>query len=113
MQIAVNEIVVTEAININPVIPLFNLERFSKFSVALGTVKNVLKFIDSDQDPFLVLVRQEQQFYCNDLHQYLLNLNVRVSHKVKMLVKNLNLFIAIGVIRSQGRFDNLDLPVDT
>ena len=40
VQITVNElVVVVEAININPILPLFDLERFS---VALGTVKNVL-----------------------------------------------------------------------
>ena len=101
-----------ERVNINPILLLFDLERFSKFTIALGTVKQVLKFTDSDQDPFIILVRQEQQFYCSDLYQYLLDTNIRVPHEVKILVKTLNLFIAKGVIRTQGRFDNSDLPVD-
>ena len=112
MQIAINELVVVETVSINPILPLFDLERFSKFTIALGTDKQVFKFIDSDQDPFLVLVRQEQQFHCNDLYQYLLDTSIRVFHEVKILVKNLNLFIARRVIRSQGRFDNSYLPVD-
>ena len=60
MQIAVNGLVVVEAININLIPPLFDLEKFSKFAITLGTVKKVLKFVNSNQDPFLVLARQEQ-----------------------------------------------------
>ena len=42
----------------------------------------------------------------------MLDTNIKVPHEIKMLVKNLNLFIVKGIIRTQGRFDNTDLPVN-
>ena len=69
----------------------------------------ILEFCQSPASPFEKLVRQEQLLHCPSIFAYLINPRTNVTVDVKTTVKQLNLFLSNGVIRSKGRIINSDM----
>ena len=97
---------------INPVPPIIDLTRYSKFVKAERVMLKVLQFLNSNSNPFVKLISQEQKFHCNSIYSYLVNPNINVNVEVKNTVIDLNLVLHNDVIRAKGRLKNVELPVD-
>ena len=76
---------------INPVPPIIDLTRYSKFVKAERVKLRVLQFLNSNSDPFVKLISQEQTFHCNSIYSYLVNPNVNVTVEVKNTIRDLTL----------------------
>ena len=72
----------------------------------------VLEFCQSPANPFEKLVRQEQLLHCTSIHAHLNNPRVKVNVEVKMTIKQLSLYLVNDTIRSKGRINNSELPLD-
>ena len=72
----------------------------------------VLQFLNSNSNPFIKLISQEQKFHCNSIYSYLVNPNTNVNIEVKTTIRDLNLVLHNDVIRAKGRLKNAELPVD-
>ena len=109
-------VVVQELIaEINPIIPvppLIDLTRHSTYIKAERVMCRVLQFIESDINPFEVLIRQELRLHCNSIHTYLLNPRIRVTSDANNTVKEINLTLINDTIRTQRRLAHADLPLN-
>ena len=76
---------------INPVPPVIDLTRYSKFVKAERVKLRVLQFLNSNSDPFVKLISQEQTFHCNSIYSYLVNPNINVTVEVKNIIRDLTL----------------------
>ena len=108
LEVAVNELTA----EVNPVHPLIDLTKFSSFTRAIRVMSRVIEFCQSPANPFEKLVRQEQLLHCTSIHAYLNNPRVRVNVEVKTTVKQLSLYLENDTIRSKGRLNNSELPLD-
>ena len=63
-------------------------------------------------NPFEKLVRQEQLLHCTSIHAHFNNNRVNVNVEVKTTIKQLNLYLVNGTIRSKGRIINSELLLD-
>ena len=97
---------------INPVPPIIDLTRYSKFVKAERVMLKVLQFLNSNSNPFVKLISQEQKIHCNSIYSYLVNPNINVNVEVKNTIRDLNLVLHNDVIRAKGRLKNAELPVD-
>ena len=111
IEVVVNELTV-EVNPVHPIQPLIDLTRFSSFTRAIRVKSKVIEFCQSPANPFEKLVRQEQLLHCTSIHAYLNNPRVRVNVEVKTTVKQLSLYLENDTIRSKGRLDNSELPLD-
>ena len=75
-------------------------------------MSKVIEFCQSPANPFEKLVRQEQLLHCTSIHAYLNNPRVRVNVEVKTTIKQLSLYLVNDTIRSKGRINNSQLPLD-
>ena len=75
-------------------------------------MSKVIGFCQSPANPFEKLVRQDQLLHCTSIHAYLNNPRVRVNVEVKTTVKQLSLYLENDTIRSKGRLNNSELPLD-
>ena len=75
-------------------------------------MSKVIEFCQSPANPFEKLVRQEQLLHCTYIHAYLNNPRVRVNVEVKTTIKQLSLYLVNDTIRSKGRINNSELPLD-
>ena len=75
-------------------------------------MSKVNEFCQSPANPFEKLVRQEQLLHCTSIHAYLNNPRVRVNVEVKTTIKQLSLYLVNDTIRSKGRINNFELPLD-
>ena len=96
---------------INPVPPVIDLTRYSKFVKAERVMLRVLQFLKLNLNPFVKLISQEQKLHCNSIYFYLVNPNINVSLEVKNTIRDLNLILHNNVIKAQGRLKNAELPV--
>ena len=72
----------------------------------------VLEFCQSPANPFEKLVRQEQLLHCTSIHAHLNSPRVKVNVEVKTTIKQLSLYLVNDAIRSKGRINNSELPLD-
>ena len=105
--VVVQELTV-EINSINPVPPVTDLTRYSKFVKAERVMLKVLQFLKLNLNPFIKLISQEQKLHCNYIYSYLTNPNL----EVKNTIRDLNLVLHNDVIRAKGRLENAELPVD-
>ena len=82
-----NEVVVVQELTveinpINPVPPVIDLTRHSKFVKAERVIPKVVQFSKSDLNPFETLIRQEQKLHCNSIFSYLINSNIKANLEV-------------------------------
>ena len=110
--VSVNELTV-ELNPVQPTPPLIDLSRFSSLNKVRRVMSVILKFVQSPASPFEKLVRQEQLLHCPSIHAYLSNPRTNVTLDVKTTIKQLNLYLENGVIRSKGRINNAELPLDS
>ena len=75
-------------------------------------MSKVIEFCQSPANPFEKLVRQEQLLHCTSIHAYLNNPRVRINVEVKTTIKQLSLYLVNDTIRSKGRINNSELPLD-
>ena len=111
LEVVVNELTV-EINPIHPVHPLIDLTRFSSFTRAIRVMTKVIEFCQSPANPFEKLIRQEQLLHCTSIHAFLNNPTVRVNVEVKTTVRQLSLYLENDTIRSKGRINNSELPLD-
>ena len=97
---------------VHPIQPLIDLTRFSSFTRVIRVMSRVIEFCQSPANPFEKLVRQEQLLHCTSIHAYLNNPRVRVNVEVKTTIKQLSLYLVNDTIRSKGRINNSELPLD-
>ena len=88
-----------------------DLTRFT-FTRIVRIMSKVIEFCQSPANPFEKLVRQEQLLHCTSIHAYLNNPRVRVNVEVKTTIKQLSLYLVNDTIRSKGRINNSELPLD-
>ena len=114
IQVATNELVV-EINPVNPVPPVFDLERISSYSRAINIMSRTLSFIKSSADPLLKLVMQEQRLHCNSIYSHLTNPRINVTIDVKNTIRDLDLHLVDGVIKVKGRliYSELSLEAQT
>ena len=107
------EVKLTVEVNpIHPIQPLIDLTRFSSFTRVVRIMSKVIEFCQSPDNPFEKLIRQEQLLHCTSIHAYLNNPRVRVNVEVKTTIKQLSLHLVNDTIRSKGRINNSELPLD-
>ena len=111
VEVVVKELTV-EVNPIHPIQPLIDLTRFSSFTRVVRIMSKVIEFRQSPANPFEKLVRQEQLLHCTSIHAHLNNPRVRVSVEVKTTIKQLSLYLVDDTIRSKGRINNSELPLD-
>ena len=111
LEVVVNELTV-EINPIHPVLPIIDLTRFSSFTRAIRVMTKVIEFCQSPANPFEKLIRQEQLLHCTSIHAFLNNPRVRVNVEVKTTVRQLSLYLENDTIRSKGRINNSELPLD-
>ena len=111
IEVVVKELTV-EVNPVHPIQPLIDLTRFSSLTRAIRVMSQVIEFCQSPANPFEKLVRQEQLLHCTSIHAYLNNPRVRVNVEVKITVKQLSLFLDNDTIRSKGRLNNSEFPLD-
>ena len=111
LEVVVNELTV-EVNPIHPVHPLIDLIKFNSFTRAIRVMTKVIEFCQSPANPFEKLIRQEQLLHCTSIHAFLNNPRVRVNVEVKTTVKQLSLYLENDTIRSKGRINNSELPLD-
>ena len=111
LEVVVNEPTV-EINPIHPVHPIIDFTRFSSFTRAIRVMTKVIEFCKSPANPFEKLIRQEQLLHCNSIHAFLNNPRVRVNVEVKTTVRQLSLYLENDTIRSKGRINNSELPLD-
>ena len=111
LEVVVNELTV-EINPIHPVHPIIDLTRFSSFTRAIRVMTKVIEFCQSPANPFEKLIRQEQLLHCTSIHAFLNNPRVRVNVEVKTTVRQLSLYLENDTIRSKGRINNSELPLD-
>ena len=97
---------------INHVPPIIDLTRYNKFVKAERVMLKVLQFLNSNSNPFVKLISQEQKFHCNSIYSYLVNPNINVNVEVKNTIRDLNLVLHNDVIKAKRRLKNAELPVD-
>ena len=112
VEIVVAQELTVEINPINPVPPVTDLARFSKFVKVKRVMLKVLQSLNSNLNPFVKLISQEQKFHCNSIYSYLVNPNINVNVEVKNTIRDLNLVLHNDVIRTKGRLKNTELPVD-
>ena len=111
LEVVVNELTV-EVNPVHPVHPLIDLTKFSSFTRAIRVMTKVIEFCQSPANPFEKLIRQEQLLHCTSIHAFSNNPRVRVNVEVKTTVKQLTLYLENDTIRSKGRINNSELPLD-
>ena len=111
LEVVVNELTV-EVNPIHPVQPIIDLTRFSSFTRAIREMTKVIEFCQSPANPFEKLIRQELLLHCTSIHAFLNNPRVRVNVEVKTTVRQLSLYLENDTVRSKGRINNSELPLD-
>ena len=111
VEVVVKELTV-EINPIHPIQPLIDLTKYSSFIKVVRMMSKVLEFCQSPANPFEKLVRQEQLLHCTSIHAHLNNPRVRVNVEVKTTIKQLSLYLVNDAIRSKGRINNSELPLD-
>ena len=72
----------------------------------------VLEFCQSPANPFEKLVHQEQLLHCTSIHAHLNNPRVKVNVEVKTTIEQLSLYLVNDTVRSKGRINNSELPLE-
>ena len=111
VEVVVKELTV-EINLIHPIQPLIDLTKYSSLIKVVRIMSKVLEFCQSPANPFEKLVRQEQLLHCTSIHAHLNNPRVKVNVEVKTTIKQLSLYLVNDTIRSKGRINNSELPLD-
>ena len=111
VEVVVKELTV-EVNPIHPIQPLIDLTRYSSLTRVVRIMTKVLEFCQSPANPFEKLVRQEQLLHCTSIHAHLNNPRVKVNVEVKTTIKQLSLYLVNDTIRSKGRINYSELPLD-
>ena len=95
--VAVQELTI-EINSINPVPPITDLTRCSKSVKAERVMLRAFQFLNSNSNPFVKHISQEQKFHCNSIYSYLVNPNINVTVEVKNTLRDLNLVLHNDVL---------------